>query len=504
MHAPTASAMDDQRLRRGVELGSAALLAALGVGAVLHVALRSALSPVERWRPAEDRASGGREAAWTALPTLTFVGLSAVCNLARALTAELGGSGTWLDVLEVACAACCALAATGGALFSANVIEMTRWSWPGGAGIADSRRWLRRRRWWVAFLPAAIALFVGGAACFLHAQGDARPLPAMVGLAALPGVAPLFLVLCASAACGSDPVLPTLSLLVAIGLAACAAALLGFRPTLPAPVAADALSVVLLAAAVALLWTSLSLWTRRPARQRRDSVQSTGDTDATGSEPSTRGERQMVAITIAWFAMGFVNALPGVALRQYLIEELQASPATQAIIYGVIGPLPWNLKFAAAFVSDSVPICGYRRVPYFIFALLLQATGWAALSLAPPSIAATAAMRFVTLVGSMIHGVMCDTIVVETMKRYESEGDKGKLQSGTWLAGLTGGLVASPISGWLLEYYPQFSYRGCMLFVAALNLAQLLVVLFLADTKQTPEVVAQRYVRTSCCVSFCL
>jgi hypothetical protein len=154
-------------------------------------------------------------------------------------------------------------------------------------------------------------------------------------------------------------------------------------------------------------------------------------------------------------------------------------------------------QFVAAFLSDSVPICGYRRVPYFIFALLLQAGGWAALGLAPPSIGATAALRLLMLFGSMLHGVMCDTIVVETMKRYESDRDKGKLQSGTWLAGLTGGLVASPISGWVLEYYPQFTYRGCMLFVAALNVVQLTVVLFLADPKQTPHVLAATAARAA-------
>ena len=78
-----------------------------------------------------------------------------------------------------------------------------------------------------------------------------------------------------------------------------------------------------------------------------------------------QGARQTAAITLCWFCMGFVNSLPNVALRQFLIEELRASPATQAIIYGVIGPMPWNFKFAAAFLSDSVPIFGYRRVPYF-------------------------------------------------------------------------------------------------------------------------------------------
>ena len=126
---------------------------------------------------------------------------------------------------------------------------------------------------------------------------------------------------------------------------------------------------------------------------------------------SPEGRRQQLAITLCWFAMGFVNALPGVALRQFMIEELRADPATQAIIYGVIGPMvrvaspslhrpsihphtractstphtcarththsnllltldprrrtaqPWNFKFVAAFISDSCPVFGHRRVP---------------------------------------------------------------------------------------------------------------------------------------------
>ena len=515
---------------RGVSLGAAALLAALGLCALLHVSCRSQLSPVAGWRPADDRASGGREAAWVAVPLLICVAFGTLCNLARALAVAFGGGGRWEDVLEVGCAGCGALAAAGGALFAGNVIELTKWSHTQQAGrsedFSDTRRWLRARRWWIAYLPATLTLALGTAACVLWTQvRGLLPLSALAGLAALPGAATLFLTLCITAARSADAVLPTLSLLVAIGLAGGSGVLLAARPTLPAPVGPEALATILFAGGVALLWTGLSLWTRRAARTRRSSVQETSELNgAVGAAgPSLRGERQMVAITLAWFAMGFVNSLPSVALRQYLIEELRASPATQAIIYGVIGPMPWNFKvrtgpaacltrarscpvaethrcvsqFVAAFLSDSVPICGYRRVPYFIFALLLQAGGWAALGLAPPSIGATAALRLLILFGSMLHGVMCDTIVVETMKRYESDGDKGKLQSGTWLAGLTGGLVASPISGWVLEYYPQFTYRGCMLFVAALNVAQLTVVLFLADPKQTPRVLAATAARAA-------
>ena len=193
--------------------------------------------------------------------------------------------------------------------------------------------------------------------------------------------------------------------------------------------------------------------------ERRRPVPAFSDSDGTGD---IDGQRQMLAITLCWFAMGFVNALPGVALRQFLIEELEASPAIQAIIYGVIGPMPWNFKFVAAFISDACPLCGYRRLPYVVGALLLQCAGWVLLSQLQPDIVSTAALRFMTLVGSMLHGVMCDTIVVETMKKHETAAERGKLQSGTWLAGLAGGLVATPLGGWLLEFWPMFSNRGLM------------------------------------------
>lgn len=344
----------------GVGLGSAALLAVLGLGALLHVTLRSQLSPFPGWRPADDRASGGREAAWVAVPILACVALGAACNLARVLATEFGGNSRWEGVLQVGCALFGALAAAGGALFAGNVIELTKWSHRQRAGcseeFSDTRRWLRGHRWWIAYLPAAITLGLGTAASVLWTQVHGLRLSALASVTALPGAATLFVTLCITAIRSADQVLPTLSLLVAIGLAGCSVALLGARPTLPAPVGAEALATILFAGAAALLWAGLSLWTRRAPRTRRASVQDTSAVDgAVGSVGlSFRGERQMVAITLAWFAMGFVNSLPNVALRQYLIEDLRASPATQAIIYGVIGPMPWNFKVCTRRDSCSI------------------------------------------------------------------------------------------------------------------------------------------------------
>ena len=83
--------------------------------------------------------------------------------------------------------------------------------------------------------------------------------------------------------------------------------------------------------------------------------------------------RQEWAITALWCAKGLLDSLPGVALRQYVLQDLQASPASQAVIFSVVSVLPWNLKFFAAFVSDTFPLWGRRRIPYMVLGLCGQA-----------------------------------------------------------------------------------------------------------------------------------
>lgn len=160
------------------------------------------------------------------------------------------------------------------------------------------------------------------------------------------------------------------------------------------------------------------------------------------------------------------------------------------IVSQVVSVLPWNLKFLAAFTSDTFPVCGRRRLPYMVLGLCGQAACWSLLSTLPGSEALTAGLVFAQIVSCMFMCVMLDTMTVEAMNLYEKGANKGKLQTSTWLWGTIGGLIGSLLGGWLLEYWPQFSYRGMMLFRAVMVAPELLVVVFLSDPKLQKQDVA--------------
>ena len=172
------------------------------------------------------------------------------------------------------------------------------------------------------------------------------------------------------------------------------------------------------------------------------------------------------------------NNFPGVALRFFLSsggggesgggEEggghgdvgLALSPALQAVVYGVVLSLPWNLKILVAFLSDCVPLWGgQRRRPYLVVGLLLQALGWWALALAGGTLSsdgddsagwcsplAVSGLLFAATMGQVTVGVMCDAFVVENMAHERGERQVGALQSSCWIT-LNGGTLVGMLAG---------------------------------------------------------
>lgn len=66
-----------------------------------------------------------------------------------------------------------------------------------------------------------------------------------------------------------------------------------------------------------------------------DGTAESEDTNGGGDLRSAAALRQERAITALWFAKGLLDSVPGVALRQFVLQELQASPASQAVIFSV-------------------------------------------------------------------------------------------------------------------------------------------------------------------------
>ena len=85
--------------------------------------------------------------------------------------------------------------------------------------------------------------------------------------------------------------------------------------------------------------------------------------------PDQQLRRQRLLIPALHFVCGFSNGLPDVAKRMMFVNMLQIEPAVQAALFGVLLSVPWQFKLGMAFLTDSVPIGGRRRIPYLLVCL---------------------------------------------------------------------------------------------------------------------------------------
>ena len=172
-----------------------------------------------------------------------------------------------------------------------------------------------------------------------------------------------------------------------------------------------------------------------------------------GNEPSA----ELVAILLVYFVQGILG-LARLAVSFFLKDELGLSPAAVSALVGVAA-LPWMVKPLFGFISDGLPIFGYRRRPYLILSGLLGACSWVALATIVHSAwAATAAIALGSL-SVAFSDVIVDSLVVERA-RGESLGKAGALQSVCWGASALGGILTAYFSGSLLEHFSTRTVFG--------------------------------------------
>ncbi|MBD2203565.1 folate/biopterin family MFS transporter [Calothrix sp. FACHB-1219] len=165
-----------------------------------------------------------------------------------------------------------------------------------------------------------------------------------------------------------------------------------------------------------------------------------------GHEPNA----ELIAILTVYFVQGIVG-LARLAVSFFLKDELLLSPTQVSALLGIVA-LPWIIKPVFGFISDGLPIFGYRRRPYLILSGILGAVSWLSLAtIVHTTWAATLAIALGSLAVA-VSDVIVDSLVVERA-RGESQADAGSLQSICWGASAVGGLLTAYLSGWLLEHF---------------------------------------------------
>lgn len=185
-------------------------------------------------------------------------------------------------------------------------------------------------------------------------------------------------------------------------------------------------------------------------------------------DPYSTGNR---AIFASYLSVGFGLFFIQTPLAFYMVNTLECTPATQAVITGLLS-LPWALKILPGFLSDSVPIFGLRRKPYFIlgWALFAACNAFLAFSVQPGKLT-LAIFLFLQSLGFVQADVCTDAMIVERSKLYEHTGNQGTLQATGYIIRFFGGIIGAAAGavlyntaswGWGLPIWQIFVINGAV------------------------------------------
>ena len=164
-----------------------------------------------------------------------------------------------------------------------------------------------------------------------------------------------------------------------------------------------------------------------------------------GNEPTP----ELLAILTIYFVQGILG-LARLAVSFFLKDDLGLTPAEVAALTGITA-LPWIIKPLFGFMSDGLPIFGYRRRPYLILSGFLGTASWLALATLVDNAIAATVVILLTSLSVAVSDVIVDSLIVERA-RQESLSQSGSLQSLSWGASALGGLLTAYFSGLLLQH----------------------------------------------------
>ncbi|MEN9219439.1 MAG: folate/biopterin family MFS transporter [Thermostichales cyanobacterium BF4_bins_65] len=167
---------------------------------------------------------------------------------------------------------------------------------------------------------------------------------------------------------------------------------------------------------------------------------------------------ELAAILLVYFVQGALG-IARLAVSFFLKDDLGLDPAQVAVLTG-LAVVPWTIKPLYGWLSDQVPIGGYRRRPYLWLSGLLGSLSWLAMALwVHHGWQAMLAMISGSL-GIAVADVVVDSLIVER-SRQATWANTSYLQSLSWGATALGSLVTAYWGGSLLQWIsPRWVFAG--------------------------------------------
>lgn len=202
-------------------------------------------------------------------------------------------------------------------------------------------------------------------------------------------------------------------------------------------------------------------------------------------------------IFASYFAVGIGLFFIQTPIAFYMVDTLSASPAQQSVITGLMS-LPWALKILCGFLSDSMPIMGLRRKPYFVigWGIWILCNSFLAF-LGEPDVVMLSAFLFLQTLGFVQADVCTDAMIVERSKLYEHAGNQGTLQATGYIIRFFGSIIGATL-GAILYNKESFGW-GCPIwgiFIINASIPLLFVFPFFSslvevELEQPPKLMAQ-------------
>jgi folate/biopterin transporter len=205
-----------------------------------------------------------------------------------------------------------------------------------------------------------------------------------------------------------------------------------------------------------VFWVTRRRRRRRKGRTKaRTTATNASSTSATTTQKTLFGvpmTPETSAIALVYFVQGVVG-LAALAKSFFLKDELHLSPSEAAVVTSV-SSLPWLVKPLWGFISDTIPLFGYKRKSYLCLMGVLGCVAWSTLSQGVAVVDNRWTASFLFAIGALsiaFSDVLIDSIVVERARESEDKSTTGSLQSLCWGMVAFGGIASSYFSGELVE-----------------------------------------------------